>query len=128
MAPAVCAVCDRAAVAGTLRCACGALFLDEVEQLRAEDAESLMESSFAATDADIARGRRMLGQAVVVGFVPVLIAAVCVMFGDWPMVAGFGGIGLASGAWGARGLGKIRTARRIAAANRVALPPARIRG
>jgi hypothetical protein len=117
-------VCGSDAEPATLRCACGALFLDEVLRLPADKAESLLASNQAYLDHERSRGRRQLVQGLGLGLLPGLITLGAAISGSLVALLVFGTVfgGLAS--WGYRGARRASLAKRIAAANRIALPAA----
>jgi hypothetical protein len=121
-----CNVCGSETEMGALRCHCGSLFLDAVLRLPADKAESLLASNRAWLDHERTRGRRQLVQGFGLGLFPGLITLGAAISGSLVALLVFGTIfgGLAS--WGYRGARRASLAKRIAAANRIALPAARI--
>ena len=123
---AQCPVCARDSEAGTLRCVCGCLFLDQVLKLPSEEAESLLASNAAWLHTERSMGRRMLLQSLAVGFLPLVFTVAAIAYVAPALGVISGSLLAVSAAWGNRGRIRASTARRMAEANRIALPPARL--
>lgn len=122
-----CRLCQRPAGAGTLRCDCGALFLDAVHRLPAEQADSLVASNAAWLETEHTKGARTLAQGFFIGLLPGLLSVLCIVIGDLQALMPFATATALAGLWAVHGKRRMSRARRIEAANRIALPAARIR-
>lgn len=91
-----------------------------------DDAASLLASNEAWLDSERSRGRRMLIQGSAIAVVPLLLTASAIAYGAIAGALICGSIVAGCAAWAVRGQRRGSTARRLTAASRVALPPARL--